>query len=573
MSDENRLDNGFQNGNASASARILNETESLRPVLDSTIVRQSSSDRLHVPDQIGDYRILNVIAIHGQGIVYRADHSRLNRQVVIKLSKNAVDEAAHQAVFDEGRSLASLSHPNIAQIFDLILHEGCPALVMEYIEGRNLAELQAGVPMPPGEAAWLVRTLALAMQHAHTKGIIHRDLKPANVVVRASDNEPKIIDFGLARARTAFSVEIEASSYGGTIAYMAPEQARWLRDGLCGRQAEDPTNERTDIFGLGAILYSLLTGKQLFEFSSRTEGLDKATAFEFDVSMFGERKIPGWLRDVCKRSLALDPTDRFRSAAELATALNAPATSRWLWPAVAVVVLLTSMAVYQLGRTHFADRQATTTPTVAAGEQSRGGDLPQTANGDAITIVAEITQIERHDDGTVGAAVNLLESVDPRLNDDIRWDVRFGCPVFAYLIALNPDGVVQPCYPLDPDRVQKQPISELRFPEALAQTFGLTDGVGQQAFLLIAQESPLPRLRQWLGDNDLSKWDPTDESGQWVWHTGTLQPWKPNKLRGQVRDLVGKTNFERICNSVRTRNPKATLYAVSFAVVPRGEQP
>ncbi len=164
-------------------------TEKMSKSIDSTLARTTRRDTEVQPQHIGDYRILNVIAVHGQGIIYRADHAQLNRQVVIKVSKNALSERSRQALIEEGRTLALLSHPNIAQIFDLRIEGGCPCLVMEYIEGRNLADCQTDAPMPSGEAAQLVRTLALAMQHAHGKGIIHRDLKPANVAVRAVDKE------------------------------------------------------------------------------------------------------------------------------------------------------------------------------------------------------------------------------------------------------------------------------------------------------------------------------------------------------------------------------------------------
>lgn len=124
---------------------------------------------------------------------------------------------------------------------------------MEYIDGRNLAELHANSPMPPEDAAELVQKIAMGMQHAHNNGMIHGDLKPANVVMRAHDQQPKIIDFGLARVRHAFAAEAKNLSHGGTIAFMPPEQASWIKNYAKGDSAEDPTDKRTDVFALGAI--------------------------------------------------------------------------------------------------------------------------------------------------------------------------------------------------------------------------------------------------------------------------------------------------------------------------------
>ncbi len=275
-----------------------------------------------IPETIGSYRILNVIAVHGQGVVYRADHPQLNRQVVIKVSKDALAPYAHAAIIEEGRALASLSHPNIAHVYDLLLEAGRPGLVMEYIEGRNLADRYGNTPIPAADAAALVCTLALAIEHAHSKGVIHRDLKPANIVMRASDNEPRIIDFGLARVRSAFHPAIEDSSYGGTVAYMAPEQARWLLARQRGETLEDPTNERTDIFALGAILYGLMTGRRIYSFTNNMDGLEKAATGEIDESGLGDAAIPRALAELCRKALAPEPENRFTSAAELAEALS-----------------------------------------------------------------------------------------------------------------------------------------------------------------------------------------------------------------------------------------------------------
>src|SRR5207248_7952747 len=128
----------------------------------------------------------------------------------------------------EATTAAQLQHPNIVQIFEVGEHEGQPYFSLELIEGGSLAERLKGEPQPPREAAELVRTLALAVQHAHAKGVIHRDLKPANVLIADSSTDKsaiKITDFGLAKHQAADSKLTASGAILGTPSYMAPEQA------------------------------------------------------------------------------------------------------------------------------------------------------------------------------------------------------------------------------------------------------------------------------------------------------------------------------------------------------------
>ena len=129
------------------------------------------------PSKIGPYRVLNTIASGGQGAVYRADHPHLHRQVAIKLSLRRLTAAQQDHVLAEGRALASLSHPNLAQVYDLDFQDGCPYLVIEYIDGRNLGDQVKQKRLEIGQAVELVAKLAEALDHIHSHGIIHQDLE------------------------------------------------------------------------------------------------------------------------------------------------------------------------------------------------------------------------------------------------------------------------------------------------------------------------------------------------------------------------------------------------------------
>jgi serine/threonine-protein kinase len=201
--------------------------------------------------------------------VYRARDSRLNRDVAIKvLPAEVAADPDRLARFErEAQVLASLNHPNIAQIYGVDDSSGTPALVMELIEGPTLADRIAKGPVPLDEALPIAKQIAEALEAAHEQGIIHGDLKPANIKVRP-DGAVKVLDFGLAKAfdpvasvagnaTMSPTLSIQATQVGlilGTAAYMSPEQVRG-----------SAVDKRADIWAFGVVLYEMLAGRRLFE--------------------------------------------------------------------------------------------------------------------------------------------------------------------------------------------------------------------------------------------------------------------------------------------------------------------
>jgi serine/threonine-protein kinase len=204
--------------------------------------------------RFADYDLLEEIGHGGMGVVHKARQRSLGRVVALKMIRAGEDPGAEERQrFDsEARAVAHLSHPNIVQIHEIGEAAGQPFLVLEFVEGGSLADRLDGTPLPASQAASLVGALARAMQHAHEKGIIHRDLKPSNVLLVDTPERwvPKVTDFGLAK-RLETSGYTRSGAVLGTPSYMAPEQAE-------PRGAA--TDPRTDVYGLGAILYELLTG-------------------------------------------------------------------------------------------------------------------------------------------------------------------------------------------------------------------------------------------------------------------------------------------------------------------------
>src|SRR5262249_46984951 len=176
------------------------------------------------PRRIANYEVLEEAGRGGMSVVYKARQAHPARVVALKmLLPGAHAGAERQARFlSEADAIARLQHPNVVQVYEVGQHDGLPYFAMEYVGGGSLARQLAGLPQPSRQAAALVETLALAMQHAHRHGVVHRDLKPANVLLTA-EGQPKVTDFGLAKQdRPGLTA---TGAVLGTPSYMAPEQA------------------------------------------------------------------------------------------------------------------------------------------------------------------------------------------------------------------------------------------------------------------------------------------------------------------------------------------------------------
>jgi len=285
-----------------------------RPAV-ATVPAVLQGERSPLPERIGKYPIVSSLGTGGQAEVYRAVHPTLAKEVVIKIGRRAVagDPDAIERLMAEGRVLAELEHPNLARVYDLDFDGGRPFLVMEYIRGCNLRQRARQGRFEPREAAALVAKVARALAVAHARGIVHQDVKPGNILLDEW-GQPRVIDFGLARLRHAWADEpAEPGSISGTAPYMAPEQARGETDRV------DP---RSDVFALGAVLYSLLVGAAPFAGSDAHESLDRASRCAFDASALGRAEVPYRLEKICLQAMQADPADRYAGADELAADLE-----------------------------------------------------------------------------------------------------------------------------------------------------------------------------------------------------------------------------------------------------------
>ena len=263
-----------------------------------------------LPRAFGPYRLLKEIGRGGMGVVYQAEQPGLSRTVAVKLLLSGAysTEAALRRFQLEAAAAAGLQHPNIVAIHDYGECDGQPYYAMDLVTGRNLAELCAGRPLPVPQAAEIIRQLAGAVHYAHQCGILHRDLKPSNVLVGEA-GRPRITDFGLAKMLGTAEGATLTGQMLGSPSYVAPEQA-------AGRFAE--IGVVTDVYGLGALFYHLVTGRAPFNAATSTETLRLVLDTEPPSPRLLNPGLPRDLETICLKCLAKEPARRYLSAAEVA---------------------------------------------------------------------------------------------------------------------------------------------------------------------------------------------------------------------------------------------------------------
>ena len=245
------------------------------------------------------------------GIVFKARDTELDRIVALKVirSEFASDPKTLQRFKQELILARQITHRNVVRIFDLGTHADTKFITMEFVEGRDLSAVLEEGRLAPAEAARLIRQVCHALEAAHAENVIHRDLKPQNIM---SDSAGKVLvmDFGLAR-----SVELSGLTRTGAIlgtpAYMSPEQAKGM-----------PLDARSDLFSLGVIFYELLTGKQPYEADTVWGLLVKRTQEAAPPVTKLAPDVPAALSDIVAKCLAIDPSQRFQDATELALQLD-----------------------------------------------------------------------------------------------------------------------------------------------------------------------------------------------------------------------------------------------------------
>lgn len=267
--------------------------------------------RRHI--QFPNYRIKKVLGRGGMGVVYLAQQESVDRLVALKvvLGGPHADPQAVKRFQAEAKTVGRFQHENIVRIYESKVHRGVPYIALEYVEGTDLNKRINGAPIPTQEAAQICKSLAEGMHYSHQRGVIHRDLKPANILL-TKDGTPKVTDFGLAKEFEEDAGLSRSGTVVGTPAFMAPEQAFGAED--VGPQA--------DVYGLGALLYCMLTGRPPFQSTKATDTLLQVIDHEPVEPIALQPGIPKDLETICLKALQKDRDKRYASALELAEDLQ-----------------------------------------------------------------------------------------------------------------------------------------------------------------------------------------------------------------------------------------------------------
>jgi serine/threonine protein kinase len=277
-----------------------------------------------VSQKILHYQLVEKIGAGGMGEIYKAQDSRLNRLVAVKILSPGLstDPDRRRRFFQEAQAASALNHPNIITLYDIISEGDLQCIVMEYIAGKTLRELIPSRGLPAPQAIQYGAQIASALTAAHAEGLIHRDLKPSNIMVTTT-GLIKVLDFGLAKwvdtglsgqtgdqqitAETALTRE---GSIIGTVSYMSPEQAEGKR-----------VDARSDIFSFGDVLYEMVTGRRAFEGRSGISTLSSILRDDVKPIYESAPDVPPLLEQIILRCLPKEPAARWQSMKEIEGAL------------------------------------------------------------------------------------------------------------------------------------------------------------------------------------------------------------------------------------------------------------
>jgi serine/threonine protein kinase len=286
-----------------------NPPEPTLPVPHSDAISNSNS----AEGRFGDYLLLGEIGRGGMGVVYKAFEAGLERTVAVKmvLAGSLTDPSELIRFRTEASAAGRLHHPHIVKVHRVGVFDDQHFYAMDFIDGPSLAQRVQDGPLPGKVAARYLATIARAIQHAHEHGILHRDLKPSNILLDQND-QPHVADFGLAKLLAADSGQTRTGALLGTPSYMAPEQA-------AGRKDLTPA---TDVYGLGALLYELVTARPPFRGETAFDTILQVLEHDPAPPRLLNPRLDRDLETICLKCLAKNPRDRYPSAEALAQDLD-----------------------------------------------------------------------------------------------------------------------------------------------------------------------------------------------------------------------------------------------------------
>jgi tRNA A-37 threonylcarbamoyl transferase component Bud32 len=541
--------------------------------------------------RLGRYEVLGKLGAGGMGAVFKARHAELGKVVALKvLPAGRMDEVLVARFRNEVRAIGRLDHPNIVAAHDAGELGGVHFLVMDFVEGQDLArilERRGRLSVP--DACEAVRQAALGLQHAFECGLVHRDVKPSNLML-ARGGRVQLLDLGLARSfvEGAADTLTARGMLLGTADYLAPEQ--W--------EHAHAADTRADIYSLGCTLYHLLAGRPPFAGERHHSVLQKMRAhLEAPPAPITRLcpEVPAGLAAVLERMLAKDPAGRFQSPAEVAEVLR-PFT-----PGADLAHLLDADG------TADAPAPSASAPTPAPGMWETAAERTDHGRGSsaapsryrlaaavgAFALVLAVGLLWLTPGAPPGPAAKPLEIKDMhvthyrdrganslgdlqtstevvRVNDDVRVAAELSAPAYWYLIAFNPDGEGQLCLPEDtkgrgapdarPDRG-----TNVRYPGE-DSTFVL-DAKGLQVFVLAASTKPLPPYKEWRDGAREIPWKANRDGGAWRWLFDGQKFKRFPEERGRVEPKeVAPESLRELCVFFKGRTEFETVRVIAFPV-------
>jgi tRNA A-37 threonylcarbamoyl transferase component Bud32 len=466
------------------------------------------------------YDILRTLGKGGQATTFLARDRALKRLVVLKRYHGVASSGRREAVLNEGRALARVRSPFVAPCYGVETRGDEIDLVVEYIPGRPLTELTADDRADSGRSATLVEQVAGGLAEVHACGLLHRDIKPQNLIL-GDDGLPRLVDFGLAVPVASAALHRVA----GSPPYMAPEQARGQGERI---------DARTDVYGLGAVLYYLLTGQPPHDGKTPVEAIEQARHGSIIPPRRINPRVPRALERICLKALAADPQSRFPSAEALRLALRRDRLTRRVAPVLGAVAVLLALVVPAWAFWPRSARPLSGGPNRAIA--LRGSTEPRAEPARPPQVDLRVTRFEiphfpkldaKHSDpkraGTMGRS-----SFGAREDDEVTVRAELSEPAFAYLIAFRPDGTDELCDPDDDDTPPPKKRLPVYPPPAKSdERYRLSEGAGLHAFALVVSRQPLPSYRQWKQRIGPMAWDaklPCEPGVVWRDDDQGLQP-------------------------------------------------
>ena len=454
--------------------------------------RARAEGQHEIPEVIGGYKVVRLIDGGGEADVYRVVHINLGNDLVLKLSRRPVGADSRTGLLAEGRLLIDLEHPNLVRIYDLDFHGDRPFLVMEYVHGRNLEDYARDEPVTPRRAAELVAKMAGVLAVAHRHGITHCDIKPKNILIDKL-GEPRLIDFGMARLRHAWT-DCTPSSWGGTVSFMAPEQARLEIDRI---------GPRSDIFALGGVLYFLLTGQPPFQGQTFDEVWDRARRCDFEPRALRAARVPRPLVRICLKAMAAEPAGRYAPAEAFQQALERYVARRKV---LAVAASVCAAALLGLLLYVFIPRpakEAATPPLGGSQVAPAASHPPIPAATEALKGRINLLIVQSKDGTRRRLRLEDPQAVPVRAADEFRIEARLDRPAYLYLFWVGSEGKVAPLYPWKDHDWSQRPAEERKvtgaeLPEIFDDIWEIpASPPGLETLVLLAREdSPLPREQE-----------------------------------------------------------------------------